>query len=78
MKAIAILFGLAAASGVSYGIWQYLARKDDQKKYVAALLTAKAISPTDPEGVFTPPVAGVNLMGAHGVNLMGAYGVTRV
>lgn len=70
MKGLAIFLGVAAAGGVSWGLYEYLKRKDDIKKLKAAMaMSATAVAPTSEEGVYTPPA---------GVGLLGAYGVTRL
>jgi hypothetical protein len=68
MKALAILLGLASAGGISWAVYERMKRKDDINKLKAAFaMGAKAVSPTSEDAVFTPPGAGVGLLGAYGV-----------
>ncbi len=72
---IALSLGLVVAG--AFGIWQYAKRQDDQKEYLARLLSMQAVPPVDEEGVFRPPVQPAAATPPV-TGLFGAYGVTRL
>ena len=55
MKGLTIFFGLAAAGGVSWGVYEYLKRKDDIKKLKAAMaMSTDATAPESDDDVYRP------------------------
>jgi hypothetical protein len=62
MKGLAVFLGIAAAGAGGWGFYEYMKRKDAEKKFLDYKRKAEGIIPSEVDGV----------------GLLGAYGVTRV